>query len=400
MRLTFLTIVTLLLAVTLCGCKRAARPAPADEPRTELYFSDPAVQARLMRGTEKAGDTVWGLRRVVVRLDRPEPLPPTPLYVDLDFAVPDEIGIGVAVEDVTVIARVNGLEACRQTFRATGRTRLTCAVPVAALEQPSLMIEYESNRSFRDWSTGAEWALVLGSVRVEPYEATDEFHALQAKRAGNAEEESVREWAKYPQERGRRIRQIMDGLPAWNNTRYLGVRAGKNPADMWMIQQLLYEVRPDFVVATGAEEGGATLFYAQALDRLGTGGKVIATGDVDAPRAAAATAVWKSKVEFVSGAAAAKPVVEKIVARVAGGKTLVILGAGGAGRDPAAELKAYAPLVSAGSYLVAEDTERNRATASAVQAFLAGGGARDFEPDRRREAYLIGFHNGGWLRRK
>jgi len=400
-RLFHWVILALILSASLCSCRRGARRGPAAEaPRSELYFGDPAVRARLVRGIERIDDVMWSKRLFAVRLDRPEPAPRTPLYVELDFGIPEEMRMGELVEDVTLTARVYGVEACRETFRTSGRKLMACPVPAAALDQPVLVIEYESDRTFRAWETGEELALVLAAVRVEPYEATEEYHLLQAKRARRAEEETVREWDKYPPARRRRMRQIMAGLPAWSKTSYLGVRAGKNPADLWMVQQLLYEVQPDFVVATGAEEGGAALFYAWTLESLGRGAKVVAIGDGEAPRAAADKALWKANVEFISGAAVERPVVEKAGARVAGGRTLVILGAGGAKRNVAAELRLYAPLVSSGSYLIVEDTQRNSGTAAALQAFLAGGGARDFEPDRRRESFLIGFHNGGWLKRK
>ncbi|MFB3830150.1 MAG: CmcI family methyltransferase [Bryobacteraceae bacterium] len=396
--MTLKIIAALLSVIGFSGCRRAAHPVAAEAPPcTEVSFWDPTSQARVVGEVERASGITWAQRLFAVRLDRPSPLPSAPLYVTLDFSVPEEIGIGTLVEDVTLTARVNGLPACRETYRTAGRRRLSCPVPVAALEQPVLVVEYECDRSFRDWATGAQYALALASVRLEPYEATEAFHALQVKRAHRAEEEVIREWEKYPPGRRRRMQQLMAGLPAWNNTRYLGVRAGRNPVDLWMAQQLIYEIRPEFVVATGVGEGGAALYYAHAL---GGQGKVIAAGEGEVPRAAAEVPLWKNGVEFISGAPAARPVVEKVAARVAGGKTLVILGSGGAGRDAAAELNAYAPLVSPGSCLVVEEAGRNSAVAAAVQAFLAGAGGRDFEPDRRREAFLIGFHNGGWLRRK
>jgi len=38
--------------------------------------------------------------------------------------------------------------------------------------------------------------------------------------------------------------------------------------------------------------------------------------------------------------------------------------------------------------------------ATALRRFLAEGGSRDFEPDLTREALVMTFNPGGWLRRK
>jgi cephalosporin hydroxylase len=37
---------------------------------------------------------------------------------------------------------------------------------------------------------------------------------------------------------------------------------------------------------------------------------------------------------------------------------------------------------------------------AAVQEFLDAGGKKDFEQDFGREAYIMTFNPGGWLRRK
>ena len=71
-----------------------------------------------------------------------------------------------------------------------------------------------------------------------------------------------------------------------------------------------------------------------------------------------------------------------------------------------AELRAYAPMVTPGSYLVVEDTNINGhpvyeafgpGPMEAVQDFLKE--RDDFEVDHSREKFLFTFNPGGWLRK-
>ena len=73
------------------------------------------------------------------------------------------------------------------------------------------------------------------------------------------------------------------------------------------------------------------------------------------------------------------------------------------------ELQLYSPLVSPGSYIVVEDTHFDSVPVypdfgpvpmAAVNAFLAQGGSDLFEQDVSREAMVMTFNPGGWLRRK
>ena len=69
-----------------------------------------------------------------------------------------------------------------------------------------------------------------------------------------------------------------------------------------------------------------------------------------------------------------------------------------------AELHKYAPLVSEGCYLIAEDTATDITTddygpgpAEAVEEFLEGN--QEFVVDQDCEKFLLTFNPGGYLRR-
>ena len=93
--------------------------------------------------------------------------------------------------------------------------------------------------------------------------------------------------------------------------------------------------------------------------------------------------------------------------RAAGaGTVLVVLDSDHSRDHVLAEPRAYAPLVTPGSYLVVEDTNINGhpvyeafgpGPMEAVQDFLKE--RDDFEADRSREKFLLTFNPRGWLRK-
>ncbi len=73
------------------------------------------------------------------------------------------------------------------------------------------------------------------------------------------------------------------------------------------------------------------------------------------------------------------------------------------------ELHAYAPMVPRGSYLIVEDTHMDGVPTApdfgpgpmaAVQQFLSEEQGKSFEQDFSREALIMTFNPGGWLKRK
>jgi cephalosporin hydroxylase len=93
---------------------------------------------------------------------------------------------------------------------------------------------------------------------------------------------------------------------------------------------------------------------------------------------------------------------------VQGHRTIVTLDSDHSMKHVLAELHAYAPMVSRGSYLVVEDThidgiptqpDAGPGPMAAVQRFLSGDEGKDFKADLSREALIMTFNPGGWLRR-
>ena len=196
-------------------------------------------------------------------------------------------------------------------------------------------------------------------------------------------------------------------LDLWQNMYWLGIPVMKTPGDMWMMQQVIAEIRPDFIIEAGTWRGGSALYYAHTLDALELDDARIITIDVqDLTAEASQFPVWQRRVDFVHGSSTDPAVVSKIAQRVEGKKVLVVLDSLHTGEHVRKELAAYAPLVSPESYIIVEDTnldgvpllpELRSGPMSAAKSFLASEAGAAFRADTTREIFLTTFHPAGWL---
>jgi cephalosporin hydroxylase len=173
---------------------------------------------------------------------------------------------------------------------------------------------------------------------------------------------------------------------------------------------IMYEVQPEFVVETGTFKGGSALYWAHTLNGMGLEKSQVLTCDLgDFTATAAQHPLWKKYVHFWKGSSTDPAIAGAIAKQVAGHRTIVTLDSDHSQAHVLDELRLYAPLVSRGSYLVAEDTHMDGVPTApdsgpgpmaAVLEFLKTGGSKDFEQDLSREAFIMTFNPGGWLRRK
>lgn len=129
------------------------------------------------------------------------------------------------------------------------------------------------------------------------------------------------------------------------------------PEDMIRIQEVLYRVRPDVIIETGVAHGGSLIFYASLCKAMGRG-RVVGVDIEIRPhnREAIDAHPLASLVTLVEGSSTAPDVVARVRSLVRSGETvLVLLDSSHTKAHVAAELEAYAPLVTPGSYIVATD---------------------------------------------
>ena len=146
------------------------------------------------------------------------------------------------------------------------------------------------------------------------------------------------------------------------------------PQDMVAMQELIWQVKPDLIIETGIAHGGSLIFSASMLalldmcDAIESGAKMnprvsrrkMLGIDIDIRahnRAAIKAHPMASRIQMVQGSSIAPEVIEQVRNVAANySKILVCLDSNHTHDHVLAELQAYAPLTSVGSYCVAFDT--------------------------------------------
>lgn len=131
------------------------------------------------------------------------------------------------------------------------------------------------------------------------------------------------------------------------------------PDDVLAIQELVWRVQPARIVETGVAHGGSLVFHASLLRLLGGDRRVIGVDiDIRAPNRAALEAHAMSKaIDLIEGSSVDPAVVARVSDLVGEhSPVLVILDSNHTHEHVLAELRAYAPLVNRGSYLIVLDT--------------------------------------------
>lgn len=138
---------------------------------------------------------------------------------------------------------------------------------------------------------------------------------------------------------------------------WLGMPIIQLPEDMIRFQEVVARLKPDVIVETGVAHGGSAIFSASLCRLLGKG-RVVAVDIELRPhnRRAIEAHPLADLVTLIEGSSTAQATVEAVKARIRPGETaLVVLDSNHSYAHVRDELEAYAPLVTAGSYIVATD---------------------------------------------
>lgn len=155
---------------------------------------------------------------------------------------------------------------------------------------------------------------------------------------------------------------------------WLGRPIIQYPQDIVAMQELIWQIKPDLIIETGIAHGGSLVFYASMLalldlcEAIENGAtpearqskrKVLGIDIEIRPhnRAAIEAHPMASRIQMIQGSSISPDIVEQ-VRQVAKGyeRVLVCLDSNHTHDHVLAELEAYAPLVSVGSYCVVFDT--------------------------------------------
>jgi cephalosporin hydroxylase len=129
------------------------------------------------------------------------------------------------------------------------------------------------------------------------------------------------------------------------------------PDDMFRIQEIIFSLKPNVIVETGVAHGGSLIFYAslcKAMDK----GRVVGVDIEIRPhnREAIEAHPLFPLITLIEGDSTDPGIVELVKSSIEPDDTvLVLLDSSHTKEHVLAELNAYAPLVSQGSYVVAMD---------------------------------------------
>lgn len=158
------------------------------------------------------------------------------------------------------------------------------------------------------------------------------------------------------------------------NFEFLGRPIIQYPQDMVAMQELIWEVKPDLIIETGIAHGGSLIMSASmlalldmceaiesgaVLDPKNSKRKVLGL-DIDIRqhnREAIESHPMSSRIQMIQGSSIAPEVIEQVRAVATNyQRVMVCLDSNHTHDHVLAELEAYAPLTSVGSYCVVFDT--------------------------------------------
>lgn len=196
---------------------------------------------------------------------------------------------------------------------------------------------------------------------------------------------------------------------------WLGVTIMKNPLDLAILQQIMFDKKPDTIIECGTAYGGSAYFMACMMDLMKIKGQII-TIDHEANQ----TSIYhkndlvkiNNKVVTLDVQGLKKVTHPKIkyihssclTAKLPkmGKSVMVVLDCHHSAAHVYKELEKFSKFVSIGHYIVVEDTDAQATRlrggpAAAVAKFLDKN--KNFVVDHNREKYGISSNLGGYLLR-
>nr|VFJ64638.1 MAG: Cephalosporin hydroxylase [Candidatus Kentron sp. FW] len=148
------------------------------------------------------------------------------------------------------------------------------------------------------------------------------------------------------------------------NFTWLGIPIIQLPQDLQAMQEIIWRVKPDLVVETGIAWGGSLMFTASMLAILEAceeidNGKVVGI-DIDIRphnRKSILSHPLAKKINLIEGSSIEDTIVHQVKSFARQhNRVLVCLDSNHTHDHVLAELEAYAPMVTTGSYCIVEDT--------------------------------------------
>ncbi|PEB52879.1 cephalosporin hydroxylase [Bacillus pseudomycoides] len=183
------------------------------------------------------------------------------------------------------------------------------------------------------------------------------------------------------------------------STKWLGVPMQKCPLDLFLYQEMIYEIKPDLIIECGTHSGGSALFFSSMLDLIQKG-KIISIDIAPQPNLPT-----HPRLTYLQASSISPEAIEKVRSMInPGDVVMAILDSDHSKNHVLDELRLYSKFVTIGSYLVAEDTNINGhpvlpnwgpGPMEALEEFL--GENNEFVIDESKHKFFVTFHPKGFL---
>lgn len=187
----------------------------------------------------------------------------------------------------------------------------------------------------------------------------------------------------------------------WQDTRWMGIKILKTPLDLFIYQEIIYEIRPDLIIETGTAYGGSAYYMAHICDILGNG-KII-TIDIETNN----NRPFHQRINYIHGSSVDSKIIDKVKSYINSETiVLVILDSDHSKDHVLKELNLYNNLVTKNSYLIVEDSNINShpvyptfgpGPMEAIVEFLRDN--TKFVVDKYREKFMLTFNPSGYLKK-
>lgn len=179
----------------------------------------------------------------------------------------------------------------------------------------------------------------------------------------------------------------------------MGTHIFKCPLDLWIYQEIIFNLKPDIIIESGTADGGGAFFLASICDMLDNG-KVI-TIDIEEKE----NRPQHKRINYLLGSSISEEITAQIKEEISGSNTImVILDSDHHKEHVLEDLRIYSHSVTKNSYIIVEDTNINGhpvfpgfgpGPMEAVEEFLNEN--KDFKVDEIKEQFSLTFNPRGYI---
>ena len=194
---------------------------------------------------------------------------------------------------------------------------------------------------------------------------------------------------------------------------WLGVPVIQTPEDLVLMQELIFKVKPDFIIETGIAHGGGLIYYASLMELLGKGKAIGIDIEIrEHNRKVIEAHPLSKRVEIIEGDSVAEKTIQEIRKRIPkNSKVIVCLDSSHFRDHVLRELELYQDFIIPGCYIVVFDTITskmaemkiadkkyiNNSPKEAVDAFLKLND--NFKIDKQFNKLYISYNSNGYVKR-